>query len=76
MDNINHPAHYTAGKYEIIDIIESIVNSMNLTPFEGYLLASNIKYVGRFAHKNGIEDLEKAVWFLNKLIAVLKDKNN
>ena len=35
-DMVNHPPHYNAGKYEVIDIIESITNSMELTPFEGY----------------------------------------
>ena len=34
-DMVNHPPHYNAGKYEVIDIIESITNSMELTPSRG-----------------------------------------
>jgi hypothetical protein len=72
-DNVNHPSHYTAGKYEVIELIESITNSMELTPFEGYMLGNAIKYISRFKRKNGIEDLEKAQWYINRLI---KDQNN
>lgn len=67
-DTINHPPHYTAGKYEVIDIIESITNSMELTPFEGYCLGNAIKYISRYKNKNGVEDLKKAKWYINKLI--------
>lgn len=75
-DMVNHPPHYTAGKYEVIDIIKSIVDSQPLSPFEGYMLGNAIKYLARWTHKNGIEDLEKATWYLNKLIEVRGDKNN
>lgn len=67
-DMINHPSHYTAGKYEVIEIIESITNSMELTPFEGYCLGNAIKYIARFKNKNGAEDLKKAKWYIDKLI--------
>ena len=67
-DMVNHPPHYNAGKYEVIDIIESITNSMELTPFEGYCLGNVIKYIARFKNKNGAEDLKKAKWYIDKLI--------
>ena len=71
-DMVNHPQHYNAGKYEVIDIIESITNSMELTPFEGYCLGNALKYMARFKNKNGIEDLKKAIWYINKLIEQLE----
>jgi len=74
-DNINHPAHYTSGKYETIDIIESITNSMNIKPFEGYCLGNIIKYLSRYKHKNGVEDLKKCRWYLDKLIKVTEVEN-
>jgi hypothetical protein len=67
-DMVNRPPHYNAGKYEVIDIIESITNSMELTPFVGYCLGNAIKYIARFKNKNGIEDLKKAKWDIDKLI--------
>lgn len=74
-DNVSHPAHYTAGKYEVIDIIESIVNSMELKPFEGYMLGNTLKYLARFKHKNGLEDLKKAQEYLSMLIRDQEDKD-
>lgn len=73
-DIVNHPTHYNAGRYEVIDIIESVVMSMDLTPFQGYCLGNAIKYLGRFRHKGGIEDIEKAKWYINKLIDNLEKK--
>lgn len=63
-DNVNHPQHYNKFGMETIDIIE---NSMTKEQFKGYLKGNVIKYITRFEHKNGVEDLEKAVWHLNKL---------
>ena len=68
MDNINHPKHYTQGKFETIEIIEDITGDS----FEGYLLGNIIKYLARYKYKNGIEDLKKARWYLNKLIEELE----
>ena len=70
-DMVNHPPHYIAGKFEVIEIIESITNSMYLTPFEGYCLGNAIKYLARFKNKNGVEDLKKAKWYIDKLIIQL-----
>jgi len=58
-DNIN-PQHYKQGKIEVIDFI--LDQKMN------YLEGNIIKYVSRYKYKNGIEDLKKALWYLNKLI--------
>lgn len=66
-DNINQPAHYTAGGIETIDFMQA-----KLAPaqFEGYLAGNVIKYISRYRHKNGVEDLRKARRYLNKLIEV------
>lgn len=65
-DNVNHPKHYTAGKYECIDVIEDVTK--NLKGFEAYLVGNIIKYIWRYKIKNGAEDLKKARFYLNKLI--------
>jgi hypothetical protein len=40
---------------------------------EAVCVGNIIKYVARYKHKNGVEDLEKARWYLNKLIDSIKD---
>jgi hypothetical protein len=59
-DNVNHPAHYTYGPMEVIDIIEGFGL--------GFHLGNVMKYVLRAEHKNGLEDLKKARWYLDRLI--------
>lgn len=59
-DNVNHPSHYNAGNIEVIDAIEDWKLNFH---------AGNVvKYVARYEHKNGIEDLKKARWYLDRLI--------
>lgn len=67
-DMVNHPPHYNQGKYEVIDIIESITGEK----FIGYLIDNVIKYISRYEYKGGATDLEKAAWYLNKAIEVQK----
>lgn len=70
-DMVNHPSHYTQGKVEAIDTIKNIVG----IDFEGYLVGTITKYLIRYNYKNGIEDLKKAQWYLNKLIATKEELN-
>ena len=63
MDKIN-PTHYK-GTIECIDAIES---TMTKEAYRGYLKGNVLKYMWRYEKKNGVEDLEKAQWYLNKLI--------
>ncbi len=59
-DPINHPAHYTQGTIEVIDAIEGL----GLPYHESTIL----RYLARWRHKGGVEDLQKARWYLNRLI--------
>ena len=70
-DKINSPAHYTVGGLEVIDILKAKLSQEEL---RGYLAGNLIKYVMRSKHKNGLEDLKKAQWYLNKLVE-LGEKN-
>lgn len=65
-DNVNHPQHYTAGKVECIDAIEAATTG--LTGHEAYSTGQVIKYIWRWKRKNGVEDLQKARWYLDRLI--------
>lgn len=63
-DNVNHPPHYTSGDIECIDAIRAALGEK----FEGFLIGNVIKYCWRHDHKNGLEDLKKAQWYLQKAI--------
>jgi chromosome segregation ATPase len=65
-DNIKHPAHYTQGKLETIEIIDAVCST--ITGEQAPYVANIIKYTTRFPFKNGVEDLKKAHWYLERLI--------
>ncbi len=65
-DNVNHPSHYTFGKIECIDAIETVTEQMDGK--EAFLTGQVMKYMWRWKSKNGKEDLKKARWYLNRLI--------
>jgi len=54
------------GGIETIDFIKA---KLTAEQFEGYLLGNVIKYLSRYRHKNGLEDLQKAGWYLARLIS-------
>lgn len=68
-DNINHPAHYNSGKIEVIAIQE---DQLSAEEYRGYIKGQVIKYITRERHKNGLEDLKKARWYLDRLIKKLE----
>jgi hypothetical protein len=59
-DPVNHPAHYNAGSMEVIDAIEGLEL--------GFHAGNVVKYVARYKHKAGVQDLKKARWYLDRLI--------
>ena len=63
-DNIN-PDHYKSKSKETI---ERLQDNLTQGEFKGYLKGNILKYLDRYEHKNGVEDLNKANWYLNKLI--------
>ena len=65
-DNVNHPAHYTAGGIECIEALKAATTG--LEGIEAVCTANAIKYLWRWKYKNGIEDLKKAKWYINYLI--------
>jgi len=69
IDNVNHPSHYV-GKIECIDAIEDVTSE--LKGIQAVCTANVLKYIWRWNKKNGVEDLKKARWYLDKLIASLE----
>jgi hypothetical protein len=72
-DTVNHPSHYTQGSIECIEAIAEATKQ--LQGIEAVATANVIKYVWRWKFKNGIEDLQKAQWYLNHLIELQTKKN-
>ena len=68
-DAVHNPAHYRQGG---IECIEAIKASMSEEGFRDYLKGNVMKYIWRYEHKGkAIEDIEKAIWYLNRLKAEL-----
>lgn len=69
-DMVMHPEHYQ-GEFgmEVIDVIENF--TADLTGIEATDTGNIIKYACRWKKKNGVEDLEKIIWYCNHLINYL-----
>ena len=68
-DFVSHPTHYTQGSIETIEYMESCLSEEE---FCGGCKMNVLKYVSREKHKNGLEDLKKARWYLDRLITYLE----
>jgi hypothetical protein len=68
-DPVNSPSHYAQGGIESIEAIEA---SMSGEAFKGFLKGNCQKYLWRYEHKNGKEDLLKCQWYLDRLIGVIE----
>lgn len=69
-DKVNHPGHYTFGGIECIDAIKAAVTG--LMGIEAVCTGQIIKYIWRWKRKNGLEDLQKCRWYLERLIEEVK----
>ena len=69
---VNHPPHYKEGEIECIDYLE---DSLGKEGFAFYVEGNIKKYVHRWRHKGGVQDLEKAQWYLERLIDREKDRD-
>lgn len=54
-DNVNHPKHYENGPFECIELSRLLSSDWGQV----------VQYCFRWQHKNGVEDLKKALWFIN-----------
>ena len=59
-DNVEHPKHYT--------IHPSGVECIHITEHFNFCIGNAMKYLWRHKDKNGVEDLKKAVWYINREI--------
>lgn len=65
---VDHPDHYNQGKFEVIDVIED----WNL----GFEAGNAVKYIARYKHKGkAVQDLQKARWYIDRLIQRIEKEN-
>lgn len=64
-DPVNRPAHYTSSGIECIDAMQAAFGAEAVKDF---CLCNAFKYLWRHRNKNGVEDLKKCRWYLNRLI--------
>lgn len=62
--NVDKPAHYNNGGIEAIEYIHQQLGA----GFTAYCEGNVMKYLHRWKYKNGVEDLKKAQWYLNRMI--------
>ena len=65
VDNVNHPSHYETGKFECIDVM---LETQGKEAVKDFCVCNAFKYLYRHGNKNGLEDIKKAAWYLNKYI--------
>ncbi len=72
VDNVNHPSHYETGKFECIDVM---LETQGKDAVLNFCLCNAFKYLYRHNRKNGIEDVKKAKWYVDKYIELVGENN-
>lgn len=71
-DDVNHPSHYCTGKFECIDVM---IETQGIEAVKNFCLCNAFKYIYRHNGKNGVEDIKKARFYLNKYIELQGEYN-
>lgn len=66
-DNVNHPSHYETGKFECIEVM---LETQGKEAVKNFCICNAFKYIYRHNNKNGVEDIKKAKWYLDKYIEI------
>ncbi len=70
IDVVNHPSHYETGKFECIDVM---LETQGKEAVMDFCLCNAFKYLYRHKRKNGVEDIKKAKWYINKYIQLAEN---
>ena len=73
VDNVNHPAHYETGRFECIDVMEE---ALGTSVVQNFCICNAFKYLYRANRKNGVEDVAKAKWYLEKFLELEGKRND
>lgn len=69
-NTVNHPMHYNTASIECIDLMQELYG---LEAVKYFCKCNALKYLYRADNKNGLEDIKKAAWYLNKIVEVSKN---
>ena len=69
-ETVNHPDHYNSDGIECID---AMIASQGVDDVRAFCICNAFKYIWRYQSKNGIEDIKKAIWYLNKFVELGND---
>ena len=76
-DNVNRPPHYnTAPSLDCIDAMEAMAVGASVCAHEAYCWQDSFKYLWRWPYKNGLGDLKKARWYIDRLISRMEARND
>ena len=70
-DMVSHPKHYNQGGIECIDALKAA--TVGKRGIEAVCVANVIKYLWRYEEKNGVEDIRKAKWYIERLLKELEE---
>lgn len=70
-DVVNHPLHYETGKFESIDVM---VETQGIESVQAFCMCNAFKYIYRHKFKNGVEDIRKAKWYIDKYLELEDEK--
>ena len=69
-DVVNHPSHYETGKFQCINVM---VEALGKEEVKGFCICNAFKYLYRCRRKNGLEDIKKARWYIDKFIELCEE---
>lgn len=68
-ENVNHPSHYQSYiKDNSIECIDAMQAAFGKECVAAFCKANAFKYIWRCSYKGGNEDIQKAIWYLNKFL--------
>ena len=72
-DAVNHPDHYKIGDIECIDVM---LATQGVDAVINFCICNSFKYIYRHVNKNGLEDIRKAKWYLNKALELVDSRKD
>jgi len=69
---VDKPPHYNSANIECIEAMEAMSEGADIPSHQAYCWQNSFKYLWRWPYKNGLEDLKKCRWYLDRLIKKLE----
>lgn len=73
-DNVNHPQHYELPNG--IECFDVLLATQGKTNVQAFCICNAVKYLFRHLRKNGLEDVKKARWYIDKFIELEEEAND